>query len=238
MNVDGNSHRCWHDSIHLFDGQQNIFTIYCWTLHDDVIKWKHFPRNWPFVRGIHRYPVNSPHKGQWRGALMFSVICVWINDWVNNREAGDLRRYRAHYDVIVMSRLYRSCCINSMWYNRETTCVRTSESHSSCYSREWVCILWKAIRENISSRSKIFEQYHHKNVAYVTEICAGPLLARWAPHFNNSISTGGQQEIWGQWLEAVTHENAGWPAQHRLLDHLKGRPSSFWRRRPHILTKI
>ena len=70
--------------------------------HDDVIKWKHFPRYWPFVRGIHRSPVNSPHKGQWRGALMFSLICAWINDWVSNREAGDLRRHRAHYDVIVM----------------------------------------------------------------------------------------------------------------------------------------
>ena len=65
-------------------------------------KWKHFPRNWPFVRGIHRSPVNSPHKGQWRGALMFSLIFVWINDRVNNREAGDSRRYRAHYDAIVM----------------------------------------------------------------------------------------------------------------------------------------
>ena len=71
-------------------------------MHDDVIKWKHFPRNWPFVRGIHRSTMNSPHKGQWRGALMFSVICVWINGWVNNREAGDMRRYRAHYDVNVM----------------------------------------------------------------------------------------------------------------------------------------
>ena len=71
-------------------------------LHDDVIKWKYFPRYWPFVRGIHRSPVNSPHKGQWRGALIFSLICVWINGWVNNRETGDLRRYRAHYDVILM----------------------------------------------------------------------------------------------------------------------------------------
>ena len=70
--------------------------------HDDVIKWKHFARYWPFVRRIHRSPVNSPHKGQWRGALMFSLICVWINCWVNNREAGYLRRYRTHYDVIVM----------------------------------------------------------------------------------------------------------------------------------------
>ena len=71
--------------------------------HDDVIKWKHFPRNWPFVRGIHRSPVNSPHKGQWRGALMFTLICARINGWVNTREAGDLRRYRPHYDVIVMN---------------------------------------------------------------------------------------------------------------------------------------
>ena len=70
--------------------------------HGDVIKWKHFPRYWPFVRRIHRSPVNSPHKGQWHGALMLSLICVWINDWVNNGEAGDLRRYRIHYDVTVM----------------------------------------------------------------------------------------------------------------------------------------
>ena len=48
-------------------------------------------------------PVNSPHKGQWLGALMFSFIYAWINDWVNNREAGDLRRQDGHYDVIVMS---------------------------------------------------------------------------------------------------------------------------------------
>ena len=73
-----------------------------WTRHDDVIKWKHFPRNWPFVREIHRSPVNFPHKGQWRGALMFSLNYAWINDWVNNREAGDLRRQHGHYDVIVM----------------------------------------------------------------------------------------------------------------------------------------
>ena len=78
--------------------------------HDDVIKWKYFPCNWPFGRGIHWSPGNSPHKGQWRGALMFSLIFVWINDWVNNREAGNLRRYRAHYDVIVLSwEAPRSC---------------------------------------------------------------------------------------------------------------------------------
>ena len=55
--------------------------------------------------------VNSPHKGQWRGALMFSLICAWINGWVNNREAGGLRRHRAHYDVTVM------ICIMTIWWS-------------------------------------------------------------------------------------------------------------------------
>ena len=71
-------------------------------IHDDVIKWKHFTRYWPFVRGIPRLPVNSPHKGQWRGSLMFSLICARINGWINSGAAGDLRRHCAHFDVIVM----------------------------------------------------------------------------------------------------------------------------------------
>ena len=71
-------------------------------IHNDVIKWKHFPRYWPFVGGIHRSPVNSPHKGQWRGALMYFFICAWINGWVNNGEAADLRRHRTHYDATIM----------------------------------------------------------------------------------------------------------------------------------------
>ena len=83
-------------------GSRDRFIFIRHLYHDDVIKWKHFPRNWPFVRGIHRSPVNFPHKGQWRGALMFTLICARMYDWVNTREAGDLRRYRPHYDVIVM----------------------------------------------------------------------------------------------------------------------------------------
>ena len=47
-------------------------------------------------------PVDSPHKGQWRGALMFSLIEAWTNGWANNRDVGDLRRHRAHYYVTVM----------------------------------------------------------------------------------------------------------------------------------------
>ena len=66
-------------------------------IHDDLIKWKHFPRYWPFVS-----PVNSPHKGQQCEALMFSLICAWTNRWVKNPNAGHLKRYRAHYDVTLI----------------------------------------------------------------------------------------------------------------------------------------
>ena len=65
--------------------------------HNDVIKWKHFPRYWPFIRGIHRSPVNFAHKGQWRGALMgFFYLRL------NKRLSKQSRGYRAHYDVTVM----------------------------------------------------------------------------------------------------------------------------------------
>ena len=74
-------------------------------MHDDVIKWKHFLRYLPFVLGIHRWPVNSPQKGQWCGALVLSLICAWINGWVNNGEADDLKRHHAHYDITVVERV-------------------------------------------------------------------------------------------------------------------------------------
>ena len=75
--------------------------------------WRHhmetFSASLALCVGNSPVPVNSPHKGQWRGALMFSLICVWINGWVNNREAGDLWRHRCHYDVNVMSSVVLFC---------------------------------------------------------------------------------------------------------------------------------
>ena len=81
--------------------------------HDMVASWQrnaswwrhymHFPRYWPFVREIQRSPVNSPHKGQWCGSLLFSLICAWTNGWFNKWYIGDLRRNCVHYDVTVIS---------------------------------------------------------------------------------------------------------------------------------------
>ena len=77
----------------------NLVTLNYMTKHDDVIKWKHLRTCWPFVWGIHRWPVDSPHKGQLRLALTFSLMYAWTNDRANSRNAGDLRHHRAHYDV-------------------------------------------------------------------------------------------------------------------------------------------
>ena len=131
-----------------------VFMFYClshiqicfpwlmtWWRHQNL-KWKHFPRYWPFVWGIHRSPVNSPHKGQWRRAFMFSLICAWINGWVNNGEADDLRRYRAHYDVTVMehgqhNRSQYIVCGKSVckgtWQNRKQHLRRENKANEKKY---------------------------------------------------------------------------------------------------------
>ena len=90
-------------STHVTCWSVPIGLILIFVFSDDVIKWNNFPRYWRDVRGIHRSSVNSPHKGQWRRALKFSFICACTYGWVNNRDAVDLRRHRAHYDVTVMS---------------------------------------------------------------------------------------------------------------------------------------
>ena len=97
--------------------------------HGDVIKWIQIPLYWPFLRGIHRSQANSPHKGQWRRALSFSLIYTWIKGCVNNREAGNSRRHRAHYDVIVMNAEsvsvtshHHGCCpTNQIWSTSSPT---------------------------------------------------------------------------------------------------------------------
>ena len=82
--------------------QTRMIIAYSWWRHQR----KHFLRYWTFVRVIYRSSVRSPHNGQWRGALVYSLICAWTNGWVNSRDAGDLWRHRAYYDVTVMMNQY------------------------------------------------------------------------------------------------------------------------------------
>ena len=73
-------------------------------LHDDVIKWKHFPRYWPLVREIHRSSVNSPHD------VFFDLR---LNEWLSKQSWGcwfetPLRPLWRHSNVIVKVNLYPS----------------------------------------------------------------------------------------------------------------------------------
>ena len=92
--------------INIDQAMHRIDSVYTSTQCALRLMWRHLMETLSallaFVRGIHRSHVNSPNKGQWRRALMFSLICAWINGWVNNRKAGDWRLHRAHYDVTVM----------------------------------------------------------------------------------------------------------------------------------------
>ena len=67
--------------------------------------------------------VNFPHKGLWRGYLVFSLICSWINGWVNNGEAGDLRLHRALYDITVMRMIFSK--------------IRTKMLHPNGHMTQW-----------------------------------------------------------------------------------------------------
>ena len=117
--------------------------------------WRHqmetFSRYWPFVRGIHRSPLNSPHKGQWRGALIVSLIYAWINGWINNHEAGDLRRRRAHHDVTVMG-----CTV---YVHRILGCIVPSnlkyKSHQAPKPKCFSLRLAAVFAQSIEARSRI-----------------------------------------------------------------------------------
>ena len=83
--------------------------------HDDVIKWKHCSRYWSFVWWIQRSPVNSPYKGQWRGALVFSLMYAWTSGCVNNRNAGASRSKRQHVSIGLDDRsIMRPRCLNKV----------------------------------------------------------------------------------------------------------------------------
>ena len=86
----------------VFDGSSRNWNQCC----RGISWWRHqmetFSALLALCAGNSSVPVKSPHKGQWRGALLFCLICAWINDWVNNREAGDLRGHCGHYDVNVI----------------------------------------------------------------------------------------------------------------------------------------
>ena len=108
---------CWHFSLNMMmSSYRNIFRI---TGH---LCGEFTGHRW-----------TPPHKGQWRRALIFSFNCTWINSWVNNGEAGDLRCHRTHYDVIVMSTFIMSCLTRKYVFTVNIiTCTYSICDHQDC----------------------------------------------------------------------------------------------------------
>ena len=137
-----------------------ILTLYNEWVHGDVIRWNifrvtgplwgfpsvtsWFPSQKPVTQSLS--PVDSSHKGQWRGALMFSSICAWTSGWANNRGVGDLRRHRAHYDVTVIfvfeEAIYRLPVHRKNRYVVKLTCPACIErrTHANLLIQSW-CVL-------------------------------------------------------------------------------------------------
>ena len=180
-------------------------------VHDDVIKWKHFSRYWPFVWGIHRSPVNSPHKGQWRRILMFSLICIWINSWVSNREAGDLKRYRTHFDVNVMN-----CCsfedqaavVGHLYH---LTIIGSDSGLSPGRCQAVILSLGNKIMWNINQNSHIFihENAFENLVWNMASILYWPRCVRWPRPRDTCV--GEIVHHWSrQWAAAWKASNTNW----------------------------
>ena len=117
-------------------------------IHVNVIKWKHFPRYWPFVRENHRSPVNSPYKGQWRGALMFSLICAWASGWTNNRGACDLRRQRAHYEWHHYNDIVLRAMSTLHWRHNGREFISNDQSYGCLLNR----LFWRILKKTSKLR--------------------------------------------------------------------------------------
>ena len=120
--------------------------------HDDIIKWKHFLRYWPFVWGIHQSPVNSPHKGQWRGDLMLTLIC-----------AG-----HGHFSLMNVCRweikfLYRKC----LTVGGTLTCTRSSAAILLTVLDKTVFLFQEKRLPALSGCREIIENTKHDFMVYI-----------------------------------------------------------------------
>ena len=174
---------------HKWEAWDNLPTCYSNCLFP---RWRHqiktFPRYWPFVRGIHRWPMNFPHKGQWRGAF-FSLIYAWINDWVNN--LGDFRRHCANNDVTVMP-------TSMKMYEK-------SDDESNEALMCWNILLETSLplRKNLQANVNIFFYYSHlikgsvrwdsrigkSEEVYITRNPISTFIPELSTQFRNGIST-------------------------------------------------
>ena len=187
--------------------------------HDDVNKWKHFPRDWPFVRGIPRWSVNSPQIGQWRLALMFSLIYAWINTRVNHREAGGLRRYRDHYDVTVMTEWPRFI-VKSVWI----LCWNLSFLDKNIFRVIIGAILivqWSSKMKSVTAVTNVIQPCYFYHTCSNSSDTVTPITKNYHCHDNSMhfhVSAVTKRHYFYQSVTAVTKRKEDKPWKHSLSD--------------------
>ena len=155
--------------MEILDKGSIIFSITQKPSSDHDTWWRHQMETFSVLLAI--CAGNSPPKGQWRGALMFSFIFAPINGWVNNRDADDLRRHRTHYDVIVMIlplchwQAQTCCCAPSI-----DNCVLLFTENSNMY-------MYNTIKGYLCSSMLIFIRYIL--IPYVSYHEVPPQIINW-----------------------------------------------------------
>ena len=89
------------------------------------------------MRGIHWWPVNSSNKGQWPGALIFSLIYTRTNGWINTRDAIDWRRHRVGIKankVLMTGQINCVCYISSIHYLENYSTIAANSKQWKYYN--------------------------------------------------------------------------------------------------------
>ena len=188
--------------------------------HDDVIKWKHFPRYCPFVRRIYPSPVNS----QWRRASMFSLICAWTNSRANNGGPGDLRHHRSHYDIIVMTQggpiyfclllslfnIHLGAMLNVQFqkhgyrFDCAASCevnFQFSQNNSLCLLTDLICMEFLSFY--LSCQRELWISFISLKMAYVNILKPEHTVDCW---YMTDLIRNGQYFVWGQWYVGNAHD--------------------------------
>ena len=143
---------------------------------------EHIPRYLLFVRGIHQSPVNSLNKGEWRGALMFSLICTCTNGCVNNRDAGDLICNRVHDDVIVMDTSMDCFGVDQRHWRGSQNIANQKKKN-----RRWQCVLRSIqcgtliTRSNFSKFSQLTSHSSPVKARYAASVVSNLQTASYVP---------------------------------------------------------
>ena len=156
---------CALRTLHVFNIGSSYYTRLPKCSQECITWWRHQMETFSAlltlcVRGINWSPVNSSHKGQWRGALVFSLICTWTNGYANNQDPSNLRRHRSDYDITLMNQLMRLLVNRVMLHNKGLWPRQIIDFFATFVYTCGSCIYFSTLIPNLEDRMlQSFETY-------------------------------------------------------------------------------